>query len=125
MTLGARLEQLRKSQHMTQEEMGAKFGVCASTLSNYERGVHQPDLSFVEKVAEYFQVSIDYLFGKTEFQSPIDRLNIKLSDNLTIGEFLNIVLEYDQTQLEQLLAYIDYLSSGYAPAMGGSDKNTN
>lgn len=114
MTFGEQLEKLRKAQHMTQEEMGEKFGICASTLSNYERGVHQPDLEFIDKVADYFHVSIDYMFGKTSFYAPIDELNVLLSDSITVGDFLNIVLEYDHPHLEQLLSYMDYLSSRYA-----------
>lgn len=99
---------------MTQEETGEKFGICASTLSNYERGVHQPDLEFIDKVAEYFHVSIDYMFGRTSFYSPIDQLNVLLSDSITVGDFLNIVLEYDHPHLEQLLSYMKYLSSEYS-----------
>lgn len=117
MTFGEHLEKLRKANHMTQEEMGEKFGICASTLSNYERGVHQPDLEFIDKVAEYFHVSIDYMFGRTSFNSPIDQLNVLLSDSITVGDFLNIVLEYDHSHLELLLSYINYLSSGYVPSI--------
>lgn len=115
MTFGEQLEKLRKSQHMTQEEMGEKFGICASTLSNYERGVHQPDLEFIDKVADYFNVSIDYMFGKTSFYAPIDQLNVLLSDSITVGDFLNIVLEYDHLHLEHLLSYMEFLSSRYSP----------
>ncbi|MDE6713881.1 MAG: helix-turn-helix domain-containing protein [Lachnospiraceae bacterium] len=111
MTFGEQLEKLRKEQHMTQEEMGEKFGICASTLSNYERGVHQPDLEFIDKVADYFQVSIDYMFGRTNFCSPIDQLNILLTESFTTGDLLNVVLEYDHPHLELLLSYMDYLSS--------------
>lgn len=114
MTFGEQLEKLRKEQHMTQEEMGEKFGICASTLSNYERGVHQPDLEFIDKVADYFHVSIDYMFGRTSFCSPIDQLNVLLSDSFTVGDLLNIVLEYDHPHLELLLSYLDYLSSRHA-----------
>ncbi|MGN0326075.1 MAG: helix-turn-helix domain-containing protein [Lachnospiraceae bacterium] len=114
MTFGARLEELRKKHHMTQGEMGEKFGICASTLSNYERGIHQPDLDFIIKVSEYFQVSIDYLFGRTEYEFPIEQLNVKLSDDFTAGKLLNVVLEYDSTHLNQLLSYVNFLSSEYA-----------
>lgn len=115
MTFGEQLEKLRKANHMTQEEMGEKFGICASTLSNYERGVHQPDLEFIDKVAEYFHVSIDYMFGRTSFTSPIDQLNVLLSDSFTVGDLLNVVLEYDHPHLDLLLSYMDYLSSGFVP----------
>ncbi|MDE6742278.1 MAG: helix-turn-helix domain-containing protein [Lachnospiraceae bacterium] len=125
MTFGEQLEKLRKEKHMTQEEMGEKFGICASTLSNYERGVHQPDLEFIDKVADYFHVSIDYMFGRTSFCSPIDQLNVLLSDSFTVGDLLNIVLDYDHPHLELLLSYLDYLSSRHALAITEkpSDKN--
>ncbi|MDE6688112.1 MAG: helix-turn-helix domain-containing protein [Lachnospiraceae bacterium] len=125
MTFGEQLEKLRKEKHMTQEEMGEKFGICASTLSNYERGVHQPDLEFIDKVADYFHVSIDYMFGRTSFCSPIDQLNVLLSDSFTVGDLLNIVLDYDHPHLELLLSYLDYLSSRHALVITEkpSDKN--
>lgn len=125
MTFGEQLEKLRKARHMTQEEMGEKFGICASTLSNYERGIHQPDLEFIDQVADYFNVSIDYMFGKTSFYAPIDQLNVLLSDSITVGEFMNIVLQYDHPRLEHLLSYMEFLSSTYSPLYAGKADSPN
>ncbi|MER1260578.1 helix-turn-helix domain-containing protein [Bacillus sp. C3(2022)] len=56
-----RLTALRKSKKLTQEEMAAKIGVHRGTYANYERGNRQPDYETLTKIADFFEVSIDYL----------------------------------------------------------------
>ncbi|MCY8409017.1 helix-turn-helix domain-containing protein [Bacillus haynesii] len=55
---------LRKSKKLTQEEMASKIGVHRGTYANYERGNRQPDYETLIKIADFFEVSIDYLLRK-------------------------------------------------------------
>lgn len=57
------LIELRKSNHMTQEELGTKLGVVKSTIANYESGYRKPDDETLIKLSTIFNVSIDYLLG--------------------------------------------------------------
>lgn len=58
------LKQLREKTNMTQAELARELGFSRQTYSNYEAGRRQPDPEVLEKLADYFDVSIDYLVGR-------------------------------------------------------------
>lgn len=59
-----RLRELRKRKKLTMKELGRKFNLAESTISGYENGNRTPDLEVIEKIADYFEVSTDYLLGR-------------------------------------------------------------
>lgn len=63
--LGTRIQALRKEKGITQEELGKALGVTAQAVSNWECG-GTPDAELLPHIADYFQVSIDNLFGRTD-----------------------------------------------------------
>ncbi|WP_310604554.1 helix-turn-helix domain-containing protein [Anaerosporobacter sp.] len=63
--LGSRIHALRKEKGVTQEEVGKTIGVTAQAVSNWECG-GTPDAELLPAIADYFGVSIDNLFGKTQ-----------------------------------------------------------
>lgn len=60
------LRYLRKKKGLTQRELADKIGVSYSTIGNYESGIRTPDSAIEELLAQYFDVSIDYLRGRIE-----------------------------------------------------------
>lgn len=62
--IGERLRQLRKAKGMTQEQVAAYLNAAKSTVSQYENNVNEPDLKTLVKLADLFNVSVDYLFGR-------------------------------------------------------------
>lgn len=65
-TFSQRLIKLRTECNMTQEELAKKIGLAISTISMYERGSRIPSLKVLEKIADFFNVDLDYLLGKKE-----------------------------------------------------------
>lgn len=63
MSLGSRIRDLRLKKKMTQEELGKILGVSKVSVSGYENDTRQPDNTALVKIAEYFNVSTDYLLG--------------------------------------------------------------
>lgn len=61
-----RLKKLRKNTKLTQEKFADKFGIPRTTYSGYETGKSEPDLATITILADYFDVSIDFLTGRTE-----------------------------------------------------------
>lgn len=59
-----RLKELRKKNNITQEQVAKHLGVKRSTYSNYEYGNREPDNETLNKIADYFEVSVDYLLGR-------------------------------------------------------------
>lgn len=59
------LKQLRKERSLTQTELSKALGISCSTISMYERGEREPAFEMQEAIADYFNVSMDFLHGKS------------------------------------------------------------
>lgn len=59
-----RIAELRKQAHITQEKLASIIGVARSTIAMYETNKSEPDFSILQKIADYFNVSVDYLLGR-------------------------------------------------------------
>lgn len=56
---------LRTSSNLTQNAIAEKLGISRSTIGMYETGAREPDFETLEKIADYFNVDIDFLLGRT------------------------------------------------------------
>lgn len=63
---GKKLKALRTSKKISQKEFGKIFGLAESTIGMYERDERRPDFELLNKFADYFEVSTDYLLGRTD-----------------------------------------------------------
>ena len=88
-----RLKALRKENLKTQEDMSQILDIARSTYAQYERGAINPPTQIVEAIAKYFNVSIDYLLGKTNFTTHEEQKEAP-NDILDISKQLNMMLDY-------------------------------
>ena len=56
---------LRKERGYSQKKAAADLGISQALLSHYEKGIRECGLDFVVRAADYYQVSCDYLLGRT------------------------------------------------------------
>ncbi|WP_142247960.1 helix-turn-helix domain-containing protein [Alkalihalobacterium alkalinitrilicum] len=63
---GDRLAKLRTDKKLTQSDFASKLGIPRSTYSNYENGKRQPDFETLQKIADFFEVTTDYLLGRSD-----------------------------------------------------------
>lgn len=61
-----RLKELRKTQGLTQKELGEQLNLDTSTIGKYERGVNEPSLLLCQILANSFNVTPQYLVGWTD-----------------------------------------------------------
>lgn len=61
---GNRLKVLRENRRVTQKEVSNKLGIARSTYAKYETGQSQPDHEMLQKLADYYETSIDHLIGR-------------------------------------------------------------
>lgn len=61
-----RLKELRSSKGLTMQQLGKEIGSTKGTISNLENGNKKPSLDMLIKLADYFNISIDYLVGRTD-----------------------------------------------------------
>ena len=71
-----RLAKLRKELDLTQEDLAKKIGYTRTAISAWEIGRNEPSYSDIVKIADFFNVSLDYLLGKSDVKNP------NLNDNL-------------------------------------------
>ena len=97
MTLGRRIAQLRKEQNMTQQELANILEVSREAVSMWEIGLRQPNLDTLQKLADFFGCSVDYLLGRTSQctsnTNPIGRriAQLRKKRNITQEELANIL----------------------------------
>jgi len=81
MSFGKRLKKLREDKEMTQRQLAEILGIGASTLAMYEIDKRSPDHNMLLKLANYFNVSTDYLLGRTDEPSPKDDVRQHVNDD--------------------------------------------
>lgn len=85
-TLGQRLKELRLEKRLTQADIGKMLNVSNVSVSGYESGTREPDSSSIAKLADFYEVSTDYLMGVTNNRQPQSK-TIDLSDDDVIMSF--------------------------------------
>ncbi len=72
MSLGKRLLEWRKSKSMSQTELANRIGIHKNVLGKYEREEVKPSIDVATKIADFFNVSLDYLIGKIDKEIDTD-----------------------------------------------------
>jgi transcriptional regulator with XRE-family HTH domain len=65
-----RIKELRKERGLTQAGLAAVFKVSPRTIGFYETSQRNPDTETLKKLADFFEVSIDYLLGHGNLRNP-------------------------------------------------------
>ncbi|MEK3974710.1 helix-turn-helix domain-containing protein [Psychrobacillus sp. FSL K6-1267] len=68
-TLGSRIKNLREKHDIKQVDFAKKIGVSNVVLSRYESDERKPDYEMLQAIADFFEVSTDYLLGRTEIKN--------------------------------------------------------
>lgn len=71
--LAKRLRECRKKSGLTQIKVAIYCDITEHAYQNYELGVREPKLSIITRIAQFYQVSIDYLVGLTDDPTPYPR----------------------------------------------------
>lgn len=61
-----RLKKARKQKKLTQKEVAEYLGIATHSYQNYEGGQRQPDFETLVVIADYFEVTTDYLLGRAD-----------------------------------------------------------
>jgi transcriptional regulator with XRE-family HTH domain len=84
MNFGLKLKNLRENKNMTQEELGELLKVSKASISKYENNTHEPNISTMNFIADFFNVTTDYLLGRTDDPNTVllesDKLPPELKD---------------------------------------------
>lgn len=92
-TFGELLSELRKDRSMLQRELADILHVSVGTISNYEKGVHYPDIDTLLEIADYFHVTTDYLLGRCASNLSVDVFGEALLPGVTTGDVIQMFRE--------------------------------
>lgn len=92
-----RLKELRENIGLSQYTFAEKFGVSQSTVGNWEAGKREPNFATMQRIADFFGVTVDYLLGRDE----------------TKKEKASVITEKDEKDIQKRIANVlDDLHAG-------------
>ena len=97
-----RLKELRAEKEITGEELGKKFNVSKTAVSYWESGRNFPGEETIRKLADFFQVSTDYILGNSDIRNPYEnhqRISESIKDDKELLEFWEVLKEREDLQL--------------------------
>ena len=62
-----KIAELRKDLHLSQRQLAKELGTSQANLSRWEQGLNEPSIIECWKIADFFEVSIDFLCGRKEY----------------------------------------------------------
>jgi Helix-turn-helix. len=97
-----RIRDLREDHDLTQEALCKLLYMHKTTYTNYEQGKHTVPLDFAVTLADFYQVSLDYIAGRTSFQHGAAKPELTHSE-VTLVEQFRQLSERNKGRVEQLL----------------------
>ncbi|BCJ93616.1 hypothetical protein acsn021_11850 [Anaerocolumna cellulosilytica] len=98
MDIGKKIRSLRQQNGLSQVSLADIIGVSKSTMSNYERNFSTPDPEVLLKLADYFNVSIDFLFSHQDFgfQSDLTKESVTYANSSFNKDESNALTYYNR-----------------------------
>ena len=93
------LKYLRISRGITQAEFAKVLGVSPSTVGMYETGEREPNFETEEKIADYFNVSLDVLRGKDTRTSVIDLDRLSEDNRARLMAYYQALLDTQEDKI--------------------------
>ncbi|MBQ9767177.1 MAG: helix-turn-helix transcriptional regulator [Lachnospiraceae bacterium] len=101
------LQSLRKKRGVTQEQLATHLGVSPQAVSKWENGSY-PDGDLLPRLADYFEVSIDYLYGRAKDEVSLEQQLMEAIQAINVGP------DFDHTEhFERIFRYIWAMQIGF------------
>lgn len=114
--LSIRIKELRKERKWSQKELGEKVDVSESFISKVESGKKQPSREVTAKIAETFNVTTDFLLGRSDEEDLNEMLDVKFK---SMKERLSNLPE---SQREMIMKQAENLMAEFEKLNDHSDK---
>lgn len=101
------IKKLRKEQNLTQVDFAAIFKISNGTIAMWETNKRQPDYDMLTRLADYFNVSVDYLLGREE------KSTYTVPENLqgVPVAFSGGLEDLTQEDLDEVSKFVEFLKS--------------
>jgi transcriptional regulator with XRE-family HTH domain len=101
MKFSDKLRMLIEERNLTQKQVALDLNVAASTMGGYVQGSSEPDFDTLLKIAEYFNVSTDYLLGR------LSETTVDASEEELLRVYRSMKSEYKPIYIRQGKSFID------------------
>lgn len=103
------LKELREKKGITQQQLADTLNLSKNAISHYEKGINMPNLDTVQKIADIFDISVDYLLGRTTVQFNFSVLKNVFAKGNTIDDFLQQILSLDIQHRTDVMKFLEYI----------------
>lgn len=104
------LKMLREKNGYSQQQLADILHLSKNSISHYELGVCMPSIDVLINIADVFDVSLDYLLGRSSVNISKKLLEKAIDKNVTVSKFLETVLLLDKDHRNDLLKMLKYIS---------------
>ncbi|ERI10822.1 helix-turn-helix domain-containing protein [Aneurinibacillus aneurinilyticus] len=122
--LGKMLKEQRTKRKIRQEDVAKQIGIARTTYAMYEQGKREPDNETLQKLADFFKVSIDYLLGRTKDPNRIVSQetkellnNIELSDEEIMEKF-KFTIDGRELPEDKIKTFIEFVRAEWRARKG-------
>lgn len=99
-----RIKELREEKNISQLELAKKLNLTQQSISLYEKGDREPSIDVLKSIANFFNVSLDYLLGKSDIRNPEELKSIEFANAGGLD-----TKGLDEEDLKELQRQIDYI----------------
>lgn len=128
--LGIRMRLLRKKKQLSQKEVAEALEISYSAYNMYEKGKREPNISILQKIADYFKVTLDDLVGPIQLSAedstvsplgPFNSIKEYRAATQTVREYIHeetqtVAVRFDSNEftleeLEDIKKYAEFVKS--------------
>lgn len=104
MALHENLKKIREERKLTKKEVCESTGISERAYLTYEFGEREPKISVIEKLADFYGVTTDYLLGREPAPNPFAELNLSEDDEAeVIAKYMSLPPEIRACMLDVLV----------------------
>lgn len=101
---------LREVNFLTQTDIVHHLHLSSSTISHYEKGITVPPTEIIFSLAEFYDVTTDYILGRCASKTNLnDTYALKLTNKMTIGDAVEIMTKMNDAEREHLAYFIEVI----------------
>ena len=121
---GQILKDLRKSKGLNQTYLSEMLGISLTAYQKYEHGTAEPNFDNLCKLADFYEVTTDYLLGREPKTNPIAMLNLDIPEGNVVERFVQLPSDMRKAVLDVMIKLADAAKgNGDNPSAGESEAN--
>ena len=105
-TLNERIRDLREDHDIKQYTVAKLLGISQQQYSNYEKGESEFPSRYINAIADFYRVSADYLYGRTDCPDGVNKYDENLTDDYSVDELVGDVLSLSPNARDAVREYV-------------------